>query len=187
MTAPGHAAPPASTASLPRRLLRVWEERATPDEHAAVVSWAAFGLTFAVTRAITYALRRRGGSGGILIKGRHIHHYNFGISLLATVGAAAVRGDSTDHLHTRLATSYGAGMALIVDELALLFDLEDVYWATDGRKSVDAAVGIVAVGGLYLAAAPFWHDAAKEVARTRPLATATEPAHASAAQAPATT
>ena len=72
MTGPGHAAPPASTTSLPRRLVRVWEERATPDEHAAVVSWAAFGLTFGVTRAITYALRRRGGSGGILIKGRQV-------------------------------------------------------------------------------------------------------------------
>jgi hypothetical protein len=165
-----HTAPPASTASLPRRLLLVWEQRASPTERAGVVSWGAFGLTFGVTRAITYALRRRGGSGGILIRGRHIHHYNFGIALLATVGAVAVRGDGIDRLHTRLATSYGAGIALIVDELALLLDLQDVYWANDGRESVDAAVGIVAVGGIYLAAAPFWHEAAREVARTRPLA-----------------
>ena len=123
-------------------------------------------MTFGATRAITYTLRGLGGPGGIVVRGRHIHHYNFGIALLAIVGAAAVRGDSDTRTHTGLATAYGAGMALIVDELALLLDLQDVYWANDGRKSVDAAVLIIAVGGLYLTAAPFWRAAAREIART---------------------
>ena len=70
-------------------------------------------------------------------------------------------------------------MALIVDELALLLDLEDVYWANDGRKSVDAAVLIIAAGGLYLTAAPFWRAAAREIARTA-TASSTRPAASSA-------
>ena len=152
--------------TLPRRLAHVWERRTTPHQRAGLAAWTAFGVTFGITRAITYSLRARGGSGGIVIKGRHIHHYNFGIALLGIVGAAAVRGDSDTRLHERLAFAYGSGMALIVDELALLLDLQDVYWATDGRKSVDAAIGVIAVGGVYLSAAPFWHEAAREVART---------------------
>src|SRR5659263_608764 len=70
--------------------------------------------------------------------------------------------------HPLTAAAYGTGGALIADELALLIDLEDVYWAKEGRTSVDAAVGAIAVGGAYLAAAPFWHGAAREIARPPP-------------------
>jgi hypothetical protein len=48
----------------------------------------------------------------------------------------------------------------------LLLDLEDVYWAKDGRTSVDTAVGLIGIGGIYLAAAPFWHDAVGELLHT---------------------
>jgi len=41
-----------------------------------------------------------------------------------------------------VATAYGAGLALIVDEFALLLDLQDVYWAKQGRESVDLAIGL---------------------------------------------
>lgn len=64
------------------------------------------------------------------------------------------------------AAAYGAGAALILDELALLIDLQDVYWANEGRTSVDAAFGALALGGLYLAGVPFWHGADHEIART---------------------
>ena len=45
-----------------------------------------------------------------------------------------------------MATAYGAGMALIVDEFALLLDLKDVYWAKQGRISVDIGIGAIATG-----------------------------------------
>ncbi len=32
-------------------------------------------------------------------------------------------------------------------------------------STVDAAVGVVALGGLYLAAVPFWHDIGRELRR----------------------
>lgn len=161
------------TAAPPRRLrerLRAaYQEHADESERALLLSWAAFGVTFGGARTITHALRRRdtvsGGSGGIVIAGRHLHHYNFGILTLAAVGGVAVHGQRSLRRHPVLACSYGAGVALIVDELALLLDLSDVYWANEGRVSVDAAVGTIALGGALLAATSFWGAAAREIAR----------------------
>jgi len=114
-------------------------------------------------------LRRRdsrsGGSGGLTIAGRHLHHYNLGIPLLTGVGGIAVHGQAPRRRHPLTAAAYGAAAALILDELALLIDLQDVYWAKEGRTSVDAAFGALALGGLYLAGVPFWHGAAREIAR----------------------
>jgi hypothetical protein len=97
---------------------------------------------------------------------QHFHHYNIGIALLAGIGAIALRGEDHHRQHPVTATAYGAANALIVDELMLLLDLKDVYWAKDGRTSVDTAVGLIGIGGIYLAAAPFWHDAVRELLHT---------------------
>ena len=53
-----------------------------------------------------------------------------------------------------VATAYGAGLALIVDEFALLLDLSDVYWAKQGRQSVDLAVGLISTTGTVLVGMP---------------------------------
>lgn len=163
---------PAAVRSLPARLRAVYGRRVGRAEQALLISWAAFGVTFGTVRAITHLLRWRnsttGGSGGLVIGGRHLHHYNLGIALLAAVGGVGVHGQERRSRHPVTAASYGAGAALVVDELALLLDLQDVYWAKDGRSSVDAAFGGIALGGLYLAAVPFWHGAAREIARTVP-------------------
>ena len=163
---PGPWRSPATASSLPSRLRDVWTEHVGASEQALLMSWAALGGTFGTARAITHRLRGRGGSGGIVLRGRHIHHYNFGIGLLAGVGAVAVHGQVDSRRHPLTATSYGVGLGLILDEFALLLDLRDVYWGTDGRASVDVAVGTIAAAGLYLAAAPFWHSAARELGRT---------------------
>ena len=148
----------------------MYASRIGPSERALLLSWTAFGATFGAVRVITHRLRRRGGAGGLVIRGRHLHHYNLGIAMLSVVGAIGVTWRRRRPGVTLLtATSYGSGLALIVDELALLLDLEDVYWAQDGRTSVDAAVGAIVLGGIYFAAAPFWHDAARELVRTRAL------------------
>jgi hypothetical protein len=66
----------------------------------------------------------------------------------------AVHGDEQYRNHPVVATSYGSGLALIVDEFALLLDLKDVYWAKQGRLSVDVGIGGIAVAGSYFAALP---------------------------------
>jgi hypothetical protein len=153
---------------LGRRIRRAYRDEVGPVEQALLLAWSAFGATFGVTRAITYWLHLGHGpaEGGIVIGGRHLHHYNLGIALLAAVGAVGLRGKELHRHHPLTATAYGSGAALIIDELALLIDLQDVYWAREGRRSVDAAIGLIAVGGIYLAGAPFWHRAAQECVRT---------------------
>ncbi|HEY7918224.1 MAG TPA: hypothetical protein VIE45_01160, partial [Streptosporangiaceae bacterium] len=64
--------------------------------------------------------------------------------------------------HPAVAVSYGAALALIVDEFALLLDLRDVYWARQGRISVDLGVGGSALAGSYLAARPVLRRLARD-------------------------
>jgi hypothetical protein len=42
----------------------------------------------------------------------------------------------------------GAGAALVLDEFAMLLHLDDVYWTTEGRLSIDACMAAVAFLGL---------------------------------------
>jgi hypothetical protein len=79
--------------------------------------------------------------------------------MLAGVAALGLRGTERQRHHPAAAIAFGAANALIVDALALLLDLKDVYWATEGRESVDAAIGIIAAGGTIVAGLPFWPHA----------------------------
>src|SRR6201997_3110726 len=143
------------------RLRHEWGERLQPGEQATVLAWLSFTLTFAGLRGLTHWIRAGHGpaGGGINLGGKHFHHYNLGIGMLATVAAVGLRGTERQRRHPAAAIAFGAANAMIVDELALLLDLEDVYWATEGRESVDAAIGIIAAGGTIVAGMPFWPHA----------------------------
>ena len=55
-----------------------------------------------------------------------------------------------------LAALFGIGAGLTLDEFALWIHLEDVYWAEQGRASLDAVVVAALLGGLIvLGFAPF--------------------------------
>lgn len=140
------------------RVRHVWHQHLDGGERSAITAWASFTLTFAGVRALTHWIRDGHGpsSGGMSLGGQHFHHYNLGIALLAGVGALAVHGQHDRVQHPLTAASYGVGTALIVDEAALLLDLQDVYWSQQGRTSVDLAVGIIGAGGLAIAGAPLW-------------------------------
>ena len=77
-----------------------------------------------------------------------------GIALLSGAGVVAVRGEERHRRHPAVAVSYGSGLALIADEFALLLNLRDVYWAKQGRISIDVGVGVggIALTGSSLAA-----------------------------------
>jgi hypothetical protein len=47
-----------------------------------------------------------------------------------------------------LAIVFGIGAALTLDEFALWLYLKDVYWANEGRNSIDAVIFAVLLGGL---------------------------------------
>ena len=142
-------------ATSPGAVRRAYHEELGPGQQSALLSWLAFTGTFAGLRALTYSIRAgRGPFRNISVGGEHLHHYIWGIGLLCGVGAVAVRGDEQHRRHPAVAVSYGAGLALIVDEFALLLDLRDVYWARQGRISIDIGVSGIAVAGSYFAALP---------------------------------
>lgn len=102
----------------------------------------SFFLTFASVRGITHAIRaERGPFKNITPGGRHIHHMTFGITGLLTVGYLWILeiGVAEDRRSSRItAAAYGSGAALTLDEFALWLNLEDLYWAKQGRESIDA-------------------------------------------------
>jgi hypothetical protein len=64
--------------------------------------------------------------------------------------------DPGDPLREILAVLFGIGCGLTLDEFALWLRLEDVYWAEQGRESVDAVIIATIIGGMILAGvAPF--------------------------------
>jgi hypothetical protein len=147
----------------PGAVRRAYREDLGPGQRSALLSWLAFTGTFGGLRALTYSIRAgRGPFGNVSVGGEHLHHYMWGIGLLSGVGAVAVRGEERHRRHPALAVCYGAGLALIVDEFALLLDLRDVYWARQGRISIDLGIGGTAVAGSYFAALPLLRKLRRE-------------------------
>ena len=109
----------------------------------------SFSIAWVLTRIVTTTLHVEGAGadGGLLIGGVHIHHAMFGITILLVMTLAWVIGagwssmSSTSKLRPIL---YGIGWALLLDELALLLNLADVYWAPLGDESL-IAVAIFAI------------------------------------------
>jgi hypothetical protein len=104
-------------------------------------------VTFAITRSITHAIRaQRGPFRNVSVGGRHIHHLTFGIAGLLGVGYAWLSGAGMPENGRQTGSSrltaalYGAGSALTLDEFALWLNLQDDYWTTQGRESIDAVV-----------------------------------------------
>jgi len=116
----------------------------------------SFFLTFAGVRAVVYAvLHKIPPFHFIQHDGRHIHHLVFGIIILLLVGYGwlceiGVGSDDSSVLLSRvMAILYGVGAALTLDEFALWLNLEDVYWAPQGRTSIDAVIlfgALLAIG-----------------------------------------
>jgi hypothetical protein len=81
--------------------------------------------------------------------GLHVHHLVFGIVLMLALGFALALQPPSPWLEI-FAAGFGIGAGLTLDEYALWLHLEDVYWAEEGRRSVDAVVIAALLGGLLL-------------------------------------
>ena len=150
----GLSSPPDKSSPI-KDVRRAYHEDLDPAQRSALLSWLAFTVTFGTVRGITYSIKEGTGPfGNLSVGGEHLHHYMWGIGLLAGVGGVAVHGEDKQRRHPVVAISYGVGLALIVDEFALLLDLKDVYWARQGRISVDLGIGASALAGTYFAAQP---------------------------------
>lgn len=130
------------------------------------VALVAFLICFAITRGYTRAARVRGW-GSASAHGVHLHHIVVGIVLALASGALIIGFEPVDSLFDLfLCAVFGSGAALILDEFALVFHLEDVYWSEEGRSSIDAVIIALTVGVLVLLhVIPFDLDTAEDSTR----------------------
>lgn len=114
------------------------------------VALVAFLICFIITRGYTRMARVRGwGSGSV--GGVHLHHVVVGIILALSSGALIIGFEPVENIYELLLCAvFGSGAALILDEFALVFRLQDVYWSDEGRSSIDAVIIALTVGGLVL-------------------------------------
>src|SRR3954464_12968625 len=107
---------------------------------------ASFTVAFGITRGITWTIREKGGFGPIkdvVVGDRHIHHFLPGGILALAAGGLAI-GTKGEELDKYLALPFGVGVALVLDESALLLELDDVYWTEEGVLSVQIAFAAIA-------------------------------------------
>lgn len=128
----------------------------------------SFLVTFTTVRLITHSIRDQrfkrvlhnvSGPGGI-----HVHHMVPGIIMILTFGYLGV-SEPDPKRRSLHAIGFGVGAALTLDEFALWLNLKDVYWAKQGRDSIDAVVIAGTIFTLGLMGKGFWAHAGHATAR----------------------
>jgi hypothetical protein len=116
-----------------------------------VLTWASFTVTFLIARLVTGVIKLRGGEKGNVSLGTlHLHHFLWGILLVIGVAFFGLV-DRNPRESAWMGIALGVGLGLIIDELALLVTLRDVYWSGSGWSSVGVAIALIGVAGTVLA------------------------------------
>ena len=129
-------------------------------ERAGFVLMAAFLLSFLFIRTSARLIRSPRVSwwpGSVTTgSGLHLHHLVWGIVLMMLTGVLEFATAAESPWNEVFAGAFGVGMGLTLDEFALWVYLRDVYWAQEGRASLDAVVVAASIGALIvLGVAPF--------------------------------
>jgi hypothetical protein len=90
--------------------------------------------------------------GNVTPGGMHIHHVVFGLGFMLAggFGQVAIANIDSPVVACIMASCFGIGVALVLDEFALILHLDDVYWAEEGRKSIDTVFLAIAFSGLFV-------------------------------------
>jgi hypothetical protein len=138
-----------TTASI---LTAFWDQLVEHEEQGLFLVLAGFILSFAFIRMSTRLMRSPKvpwWPGSVVSdSGVHLHHLVFGIVTMmvaGTLGFSAFGGSPWTEV---FAFFFGVGAGLTIDEFALWVYLDDVYWAEEGRSSIDATV--IAAAGMAL-------------------------------------
>jgi lysyl-tRNA synthetase, class II len=121
----------------------------TEAQRAGLILLAGMLLSFGFIRFSTRMIRAQVSwwPGNVAPGGLHIHHLVFGIVAMMVAGFVGFAVQPGEPWLEILAAVFGVGMGLTLDEFALWLYLEDVYWAEEGRSSVDAVVLAAIIGG----------------------------------------
>lgn len=145
-----------------------------PRQERLFIGSLGFFTGFGVARGMTHAIRAQVGPfRNLSVGGRHLHHMVFGIGGLLGIGYLWLVLLGTDAEKERTASrataaGFGAASALTLDEFALWLNLQDVYWARQGRQSLDAVAvfgGLLSIG---LWGGPFLRDLVRELRKLLP-------------------
>lgn len=130
-------------------------EGGTRSEHALLNLLGSYMVSASMVRFSTHVIRRRGTWGpfrNLHVGESHVHHFVPGILVAFLAGGASIVLRD-ERLGPFLAIPFGAGVALTLDESALLLRLDDVYWTEEGIVSVHitlSALGLLAAAALVL-------------------------------------
>ncbi len=124
----------------------VLNEEVTPVRRLARRVFLSFLLTFVTARVLVILIMTRRIPDLFLHeRGTHVHHLNYGIFILALVGALFIFvRRPNDRLRKFCALLYGFGMALTFDEFGMWLHLGGSYWQ---RGSFDAVIVLLSVFG----------------------------------------
>lgn len=126
-----------------------------PGRPAAFLMLLAFLVTWLFIRTSARLIRMQVSwwPGNVeTSSGLHIHHLVWGIVLMMLSGFVALAGNLGPPWWEITSIAFGIGVGLTLDEYALWLHLKDVYWAEEGRSSIDAVViaflfaSLVAIG-----------------------------------------
>ncbi len=120
--------------------------------HRARLVFFTFLLTFIGARLITFLIMaQRIPDLYLHVGGTHVHHLNYGIVLLAAVGAYLLFAPVSWGGASLAGIAYGIGLALTFDEFGMWLHLGGGYWQ---RASFDAVIVLAALLGLASFAPP---------------------------------
>src|SRR3954469_2503095 len=123
--------------------VHVLPETSAPGRGTAFLVLTAFLVTFLFIRTSARLIRNPKVTwwpGNVETGDLHIHHLVWGICLVLVSGFLGFAADLQTPWWHISAIAFGIGAGLTIDEFALWLYLRDVYWAREGRLSVDAAV-----------------------------------------------
>jgi hypothetical protein len=121
-----------------------WDRISEHELQGLYLVLIGFVLSFAFIRMSTRLMRSPKvpwWPGSIVSdSGVHLHHLVFGIVTMMVAGAAGFASFGNSPWTEICAFAFGIGAGLTIDEFALWVYLDDVYWAKEGRSSIDATV-----------------------------------------------
>ncbi len=127
-----------------------WNNQILADEKQGIfLVLVGFVLSFAFIRMSTRLMRSPSvpwWPGSVVSdSGVHLHHLVFGIVTMMIAGTLGLASFGDSPWTEVCAFLFGVGAGLTIDEFALWVYLDDVYWAEQGRSSIDAMTIAAAV------------------------------------------